>query len=434
MDELARSTTDDGTDADSDVTESPTRAATTASAPARIAPHIERGTPAFRRTNFAIFAAGFSTFALLYCLQPLMPEFSRDFHVSAAASSLSLSLTTGLLAAAVLVAGTLSESWGRKPMMVVSLFASAILTVVSAVMMSWHGLLAVRALEGLAFAGLPALAMAYLSEEIHVESIGFAMGLYISGSGLGGMVGRLLVAALTDLASWRFALGTIGILGVMAAVLFWRTLPPSAHFHRRPLAVRHLLASLVDHLRDPGLVSLFVEGFLLMGSFVTIYNYISYRLVAPPYRLSQTLVGSIFLIYLVGTVSSTWIGDLASRLGRGRMLLTTITLMLGGIALTLASPLAAVIVGLAIMTFGFFGAHSVASSWVGVRAQHGRAQASALYLFFYYLGSSVAGSVGGFFWSASHWPGVAGFVSTLLVAALLVAGLMTGRRGMRDAG
>jgi len=424
---------DDGTDADAAATESPTHAAAPTTSPLPVVPHIERGTPSFRRTNFAIFAAGFSTFALLYCLQPLFPLFSRDFHVGAAASSLSLSLTTGLLAVAVLVAGTLSESWGRKPMMVVSLFASAILTVVSAVMTSWHGLLAVRALEGLTFAGLPALAMAYLSEEIHVESIGFAMGLYISGSGLGGMMGRLLVAALTDLRSWRFALGTIGTLGVMAAVLFWRTLPPSTHFHRRPLAPRHLLASFIDHLRDARLVSLFVEGFLLMGSFVTIYNYISYRLVAPPYELSQTLVGSIFLIYLVGTVSSTWIGDLAGRLGRGRMLQATITLMLGGIALTLASPLAAVIAGLAVMTFGFFGAHSVASSWVGLRAQHSRAQASALYLFFYYLGSSVAGSIGGFFWSASRWPGVAGFVSMLLVVALLVAWRNGAGSGKREA-
>lgn len=385
------------------------------------APRIERGTAAFRRTTLAMFAAGFSTFALLYCLQPLMPVFSHDFRISASASSLSLSVTTGVLAVAVLVAGSLSEVWGRKPMMVVSLFASAALTIASALVSGWHGLLAVRALEGLTFAGLPALAMAYLSEEIHAGSVGLAMGLYISGTGLGGMGGRLLAAALTDVASWRVALFVIGVLGLLAAVMFWRSLPPSVHFHRRALAWRGLLASFGAHLCDSRLVLLFVEGFLVMGGFVTIYNYISYRLVAPPYDLSQTLVGSIFLVYLVGTVSSTWIGDLAGRRGRGRVLVMTIGIMLAGVGVTLAPPLAAVVLGLAVVTFGFFGAHSVASSWVGLRARHGRAQASALYLFFYYLGSSIAGWAGGIFWSAWGWRGVAGFVGALLVIALVVA-------------
>src|ERR1700682_6095804 len=117
-------------------------------APQDPAAYIERGTPAFRRTNLALFAAGFSTFALLYCVQPLLAVFSREFGVSAAESSLSLSLTTGVLAASVLIAGALSETWGRKSVMVVSLFAAAILTVICALVPSSRALLLVRALEG----------------------------------------------------------------------------------------------------------------------------------------------------------------------------------------------------------------------------------------------------------------------------------------------
>ncbi len=131
------------------------------------APYIEAGTSAFRRTSLSLFAAGFSTFALLYCVQPLMPEFSREFGVGAAASSLSLSLTTGLLAVSMLVASSLSEALGRKPVMVVSLLASAGLTLVAALAPGWHALLLVRALEGITFSGLPAVAMAYVGEEMH---------------------------------------------------------------------------------------------------------------------------------------------------------------------------------------------------------------------------------------------------------------------------
>lgn len=382
---------------------------------------IERGTPAFRRTNLAVFAAGFATFALLYCVQPLLPEFSREFGVGAAGSSLALSLTTVTLAVSMLVVGSVSEALGRKPVMVASLFAAALLTTAAALVPSWHGFLLLRAIEGIAFAGLPAIAMAYLSEEMGRGSIGLAMGLYIGGTGLGGMAGRLLTAALTDLVSWRFAIGAVGVLGVVAAVIFWRSLPASVHFHPRPLVARTLASSFVGHLRDPGLLALFGEGFLVMGSFVTIYNYIGYRLLAPPYSLSQTGVGTIFTVYLVGIGSSAWLGDLGGRIGRGRLLWATIAIMLAGVAATFMTPLATIVAGIALLTFGFFAAHSIVSSWVGLRAHRARAQASSLYLFFYYTGSAVAGSVGGFFWSAYRWPGVAGFVSLLLGLALLLS-------------
>jgi len=381
---------------------------------------IRHGTPEFRRTNLALFSAGFATFALLYCVQPLMPVFAREFGVSAAESSLPLSLTTGLLAPAMIVAGALSESRGRKSMMVASLLASAVLTVLSAFAPRWGFLLVLRALAGITFAGLPAISMAYLSEEVHPGSVGLAMGLAIGGNGLGGMIGRLITSTLADLLSWRYALGAIGLLGVVASVIFWRTLPPSRHFVARPLRIGALLRTFWEQLHDRRLVALYAIGFLLMGSFVTTYNYISYHLIDAPYRLSQSAVGLIFIVYLVGICASAWIGGRADRVGRERMLLLMVGLMLAGVGLTLLRPLVLVIAGIATITFGFFGGHSVASSWVGLKADHAKAQAAALYLFFYYIGSSVAGAAGGVFWGAWRWTGVAGFVVAMLLAALAI--------------
>lgn len=379
------------------------------------------GTPAFRRLNLALFAAGFSTFAILYCVQPLLPEFSREFHVSAAVSSLSLSLSTGLLAVAMLVAGSLSEVLGRKPVMVASLFASALLTLLSAVAPSWTGLLLARMLIGITLSGLPAVAMAYVSEEVDPKSIGLAMGLFIGGNAVGGMAGRIISGVLTDLGSWRLAIGLIGAVGLASAIAAWWSLPASAHFRPRPARPGELLRSFGEHLRDPGLRALFAEAFLLMGGFVTIYNYLGYRLTEAPYALSQTAIGAIFSAYLIGTLSSAWIGALAGRLGRRRVLWAMIAIMLAGVALTLLSPLALILAGIVAVTFGFFGAHSIASSWVGSRARTGKAQASALYLFCYYLGSSAVGTLGGVFWSHGGWPGVAALVTLLLTVALGLA-------------
>ncbi|OHC36782.1 MFS transporter [Rhodanobacter soli] len=382
---------------------------------------IHHGTPAFRRTNLALFAAGFATFGLLYCVQPLMPEFSRDYGVSEAGAALSLSLTTGVLAFAMLFAGALSDAWGRKSVMVVSLLSSAVLVLVTAVMPDWTALLLVRTLLGLTLSGLPAVAMTYLSEEMHVESIGLGMGLYISGSAVGGMGGRLITGVLADFFGWRIGVAVVGAIGVLAALVFWRALPPSRHFVAQPLRWRTVLGRFNGIFRDRGLPWLFVEGFLLLGAFVTVYNYLGYRLLAPPYDLSQAAVGLIFGIYLVGTFSSAWMGHLAGRLGRRKVLWTAFALMLAGVALTMLQPLPLIMLGIVAVTFGFFGGHSIVSSWVGRRAGAAKAQAASVYLFCYYMGSSIAGASGGLFYASHGWNGVALFVGVLVLAGLLIA-------------
>ena len=151
------------------------------------------------------------------------------------------------------------------------------------------------------------------------------------------------------------------------------------------------------------------------------YNYLGFRLLAPPFSLSQTAVGAIFAVYLVGSASSAWIGHLAGRFGRRKVLWLTMVATIAGVALTLSDQLAVILAGIVIVTIGFFGAHSVASSWVGRRALTNRAQASSLYLLLYYLGSSVLGTAGGWFWARYGWPGVAGFVAGLFGVGLLVA-------------
>ncbi|WP_009396836.1 MFS transporter [Pseudomonas bharatica] len=382
---------------------------------------IEKGTPAFMRTVLALFCGGFATFALLYCVQPMMPLLSRDFAINAAQSSLVLSVSTGLLAFGLLITGPISDRIGRKPVMVFALFCAALSTIASALMPTWEGVLAMRALVGLSLSGLAAVAMTYLSEEIHPQHIGLAMGLYIGGNAIGGMSGRLIAGVLIDFVSWHTAMLVIGGLALIAAALFWKVLPESRNFRSRSLNPRSLLDGFVLHFRDAGLPWLFLEAFLLMGAFVTLFNYIGYRLLAEPFNMSQALVGLLSIVYLSGIYSSAQIGALADKLGRRRVFWGTILLMFSGMLLTLFSALPLIIVGMLVFTFGFFGAHSVASSWIGRRAFKAKGQASSLYLFSYYAGSSVAGTAGGVAWHYAGWNGIGVFIGSLLVVALGVA-------------
>lgn len=383
--------------------------------------YIEKGTPMFLHTVLALFCGGFATFALLYCVQPMMPMFSQEFSINAAQSSLILSVSTGMLAIGLLITGPISDRIGRKPVMVAALFAAALCTLASALMPTWEGILLMRALTGLSLSGLAAVAMTYLSEEIHPQHIGLAMGLYIGGNAIGGMSGRLIVGVLIDFVSWHTAMLVIGGLALIAAALFWKVLPESRNFRSRSLHPRSLLDGFTMHFRDAGLPLLFLEAFVLMGAFVTLFNYIGYRLLAAPYHMDQAFVGLLSVVYLSGIYSSAKIGSLADRLGRRKVLWGTIVLMLAGLAVTMLSPLPLVILGMLIFTFGFFGAHSVASSWIGRRATKAKGQASSLYLFSYYAGSSIAGTAGGVFWHLGGWNGIGLFIGGLLLVALLVA-------------
>ena len=376
---------------------------------------IQQHTPAYWRASLALFFAGYATFSLLYCVQPLLPSLSRAFGVSAASSSLALSLSTLALAFGLLPAGAMAEVVNRKRMMLIALTIAGCAALFSALAPYWPALLAARLVLGLALSGLPALAMAYVSEEFDKPTLPAAMGLYISGTVLGGMMGRTFSAILADFFGWRWAMGLMAGLALIALVLFVWLLPAARAFKPQKPNIAHLLGNFTAHLKNPQLRSLFLIGFLLMGCFVAIFNYVGFRLEQPPFSLSATVAGLLFLTYLGGIVSARLAAPLRARLGHARALRGSVAAMLAGLALCLIPSLLALGVGVALFAFAFFAAHSLISAQIGSAASHAKAQASSLYLCFYYLGSSLVGYGGGYLWEHGGW------YSLLAVLALLLA-------------
>lgn len=383
--------------------------------------YIQKGTKAFSLTNLALFAAGFITFANLYITQPLLPQFAKEYGISPAIASLSLSVATGVLAFSLLLFGSLSEAWGRKKLMTFSIFAASALTLVLAFSPTFEVLLLLRIVQGFVFAGVPAIAMAYLGEEMEPTSLGAAMGLYISGNAIGGLSGRVIMGTMTHYFNWQVGMITLGILSLIICCYFVWALPESKHFIPRPLKWKPLTHSLLAHLKNTQLLCLFGIGFTLMGSFVTMYNYIGFKLVEPPYNLNTAVVGWIFIVYLVGSWSSAWFGSLSDKFGRQRVLYIGILIMITGVVLTSPAHLSIKVIGLVIFTFGFFGSHSIASGWVSQLANKDKAQASSLYLFAYYMGSSISGTLGGVFWLNFGWSGIILFISSALVVTFGLA-------------
>ncbi|HWG00545.1 MAG TPA: MFS transporter [Trebonia sp.] len=379
---------------------------------------LRYGDPGMRRVRLGLFAAGLATFALLYTPQPLLPLLSRAFSASPAAASLAMSAGTGALALAIIPVSSLSEVYGRRRVMVISVLAAAVLGLVAPLAPSLTALVLIRVLQGFALAGVPATAMAYLAEEVEAGSLGRAMGLYIAGNAIGGLSGRIAAGVLAEHGGWRVAVAGVSGLALVCAVAFAVALPRSAFFTPVPPRLEVLGASLRRNLADTGLLRLYLIGFALMGAFVTVYNYLTFRLSGAPFGLSTSVIGALFTVYLAGTYSSTMAGRLADRLGRRIVLVIGVVVAAAGVVLTLPASLPCIVAGLVVLTAGFFAAHSVASGWVGGRAPVAPAQASALYLCLYYIGSSVAGSAGGVFYARGGWPSTVVFVLALFAVAL----------------
>ncbi|WP_370414532.1 MFS transporter [Streptomyces fradiae] len=395
---------------------------------------LSPGRPGYRRMSLALFAAGVATFALLYSTQALLPAVSAAFGATASAASWTVSAATGALALCVLPLSALSERYGRRSMMTASLAVAVAVGLLVPLAPNLETLIALRAVQGAALAGVPASAMAFLAEEVRPKALVAAIGLFVAGNSIGGMSGRIVTGWVAQLWGWRAGLAAVGLMAAVCALAFRALLPKARHFSPGTLNPKALAKTVRGHLADPLLVRLYAIGALFMTVFGAVYTVIGYRLVEAPFSLPQGVVGSIFLVYLVGTVSSAAAGKLVGRLGRRGALYLAVSTTAAGLLLSLADALPPVLAGLVLITAGFFAGHAVASSSVSRTAKTGRAQASALYQSAYYLGSSVGGTLGAVAFHAGGWAGtvVIGLVAVLGVVSITLYGTHSARVAARQ--
>ncbi len=341
----------------------------------------------------------------------------------AAHAALTISAATVGLALGVIPWSALADRIGRVQAMTISITAATVLGLVVPLAPTVPLLLSGRLLEGLMLGGVPAVAIAYLTEEIEAGHAARAAGTYVAGTTIGGLAGRLVTGPVAEFAGWRVGVLVVAVLCGLSAFAFVKLAPPARGF--TPTRTHNLARRLAENLRSPRQLVLYSQGFLLMGGFVAMYNFLGFRLMAEPFHLPQTVVSLVFLAYLSGTWASARAGAEATRFGRKTVLLGSIATMIAGVAITLAGNVIVVLLGLVIATAGFFGAHAIASGWVGADADAGKAQASSLYNLFYYAGSSVIGWAGGLAFDHAGWIAVAGTVMGLAALAGLLASTLS---------
>lgn len=371
------------------------------------------------RAMVAMLFVGLAIFSGLYSTQALLPTFVEELSFSPTEAALTVSAATGALAVFIVPLSILSERFGRGRLLVISAILATVLAfAVPMVGDNVLALISIRALQGAVLAGAPAVAMAWLSEELDENVLPRAMGLYIAGNTLGGIAGRLVPTGLLDFTGWRGALLGSAIVSGLFTVLFVLLLPKQRNFRAKQLRFKAEIRAMVNHWSNLNISLLFLFAFLGMGAFVSMYNFITFRLV-DHFGLPVALAGLVFVMYLAGTWSSARVGGIINRFGHGQTFIASTGLYALGVVMTLG-PLPMLLAGMFIFTAGFFAAHSTASGWVGQAAATNRAEASSMYLFCYYAGSSVIGALSGLVFEAASWTGFIAYISCFTAAVILI--------------
>ncbi len=364
----------------------------------------------------ALFLGTAGVFADMYTTQAILPVLGRAFGLSPAAAGLTVSAVVLSVAGGSLVAGPLSDRIGRKPVIVGSAALLVLPTLLCGLAPAFGLLVALRAVQGLLMPGLTSVMIVYVNEQFEPRQRGAAMGVYVSGQVLGGLLARFASATLTGLWGWRAALLFFAAPTAAGALVLGRYLPGAPRPLRGHLGARW--ADVGAHLRNPRLLAVCAIGFSLFFGFIGTFTYLPYYLTAPPFRIPPASLGLVYLIWGMGIFSPV-AGALAGRVGRPRAIAISLGLACAGMVVTLVPSLPVIVVGLSLLALGMFTAIPSVNLLIGEVTTAAKGTASAIYLCCYYLSGSVGAVVPGLAWERFAWPGVIALCLGMALLALL---------------
>ena len=372
----------------------------------------------------AVTLCGVCAFLGLYCTQPLLPMLEDLFHASKAAVGMTVSAATLGVALSAPVFGALAERLPRKRVIVFAVLGVSVPTLLAATSTTLGQLIFWRFLQGIAVPGIVAVVITYIGEEWPPDRVALIMSFYVSGTALGGFIGRLTSGIVADHFSWRVSFIVLGAASLAGAAAIAACLPRGTH---RPMqtvhgADRRFLYQVQGLLRSPRLIATYAVGFNVLFSMVGVFTWITFYLSAPPFNLSITALSSLFFVYLIGLVVTPAAGYLITRVGLRAGIAGAIVCSILGVLLTLEHSLAMVVVGLTMLASGVFIAQTSSSSHLRAASPPGARVASAgLYITCYYLGGATAGVLPGAFWAIGGWPACVAFIVAMQVIALAIA-------------
>ena len=373
-------------------------------------------------TKSAVVLLGMTALLNLYSTQPILGDIAAWVHIPTTDAAWTISTTTASVAITAPFAGMLSDRVGRRRVIVVAVATMAVLTAAALTSWSYPALLAFRCAQGMCCPFVFAVVVAYIGEEYEPSTASTLNALYVAGTALGGFLGRMVAAILSDwTGSWRLSfLGNAVILAVTLAVTYWG-LPPERQFIRTvDRGVGGFFVNAGRLLRKPRIVMTVLVGFALLFQQVASFTFASLALECPPFSLSTSTIGLIFVVFLIPTVTTPRFGALMDRWGPRWAFVASQSVSVGGLVLTLVPTIPTMIVGLALSCVGVFAGQAAGTLMVGRLATGARSTGVGLYLTGYYVGGAFGGVAPISFYSTAGWTAVV----VLVLGVVLCAGVM----------
>ncbi|HYA05995.1 MAG TPA: MFS transporter, partial [Xanthobacteraceae bacterium] len=376
---------------------------------------------AFDIRALAVATAGFCAFVNLYSPQALLPELSREFHVGAGEISWLMTAGTAAIALSAPFTGALADVVGRKRLIAAAMFAVVVPTVIMTFVASVPELTFWRFVQGLLLPPIFTVTVAYIGDEWPPADVARVAGLYMVGASVGGFSGRFIPGVLADLIGWRAAFQVVALLTLVAALIVALTLAPERRFMRSG-GLFTSLAQMLRHFRDRRLVATYAIGFGVLFNFIATFTYVGFHLAAPPYLFSPTLLGALFLTYLISAPLLPWVGRAIALFGRRRFVLGVIALWIVGVLLLLAPPIGVILFGLTLCAVCGMLCQTVSTGYVTMTAKEGRSSAVGLYASIFYVGGSAGAFLTGLAWTMAGWPGCVAVIAAMqVIMAAIVA-------------
>ena len=377
---------------------------------------VSFGTPEYKRITLSLALGSFLVFSNLYLLQPMLPSFAAHFQISETQVNWLFAATTLALSFSLVPMAVLSESIGRKPVMMFGLFS---IPAISALMLlgdSFLFLVVCRALIGVALAAFAAVAVAYMAEELDKHAFSMAIGTYIAANSLGGIAGRISGGLLADNFSIDVAIEVMMLVTLIGVVSVHYLLPKQKNFTPSSSSLRYHNKAIIGHFKNQRVWFAMLIGGLNFALFVNLYSVMGFRLVSAPHNVPVGLASLIFVCYLGGTFSSRCAGHWSKRFSPILGMFLGSIVSMAGMWIAVIESIPAMLTGLLLISFGAFFTHTLAYGWVGQNATQAKATATALYLVHYYIGGSLGGFLLLYCWQNGAWSSVIIGGSTLYIA------------------
>ena len=249
----------------------------------------------------AIALIGVFAFLQVYSVQAVLPILMHDLQASEVQVGLAVGATVMGVALMSPFMGMLSDALGRKVFIVGSLLFLGIPTALLAGAQSIEAMMFYRFLQGLAVPGITVVLIAYIGEEFSGRMMARLMSLYVSGTVLGGFLGRFLLGHLSEIMGWRGAFYVMAALSLASAFFVWKQLPASRNFVAKP-KIQTALQTLSAHLHNRYVLTAGALGACVLFSLVGCFTYINLYLADEPYALNSAQLANLFAVYLIGMV------------------------------------------------------------------------------------------------------------------------------------